>query len=79
MTMDTLKLYELIFTQINQLGWTLLIAYIARLAQQYFMHRLDITGHGVFELLDATEPGTSAGPTAIGFPRAPQEPAADEA
>ena len=49
---------------------------IARLAQQYLMHRLDITGHGVFESLDATEPGTSAGPNAIGFQRAPQEPAA---
>lgn len=83
---ETLKLYEMLFVQINTLGWTLLLAYVARLAQQYLVHRLTVMQHGVFESIgdcscepiDATAPGTSAGTNAIGFHRGGEEDAEDE-
>jgi hypothetical protein len=86
-SVDTLKLYELLFQQVNTLGWTLLLAYVARLAQQYLMHRLTVLQHGVFEAIgdcactptDATSPGTSTGTNAIGFQRTAAEPDTDVA
>jgi hypothetical protein len=86
MSPDALKMYELLLAQINALGWTLLLAYVAKLTQQYLMHRLTVLQHGVFEAVgdcdcapaDATERGTSAGTNAIGFHHGTDEAPDDE-
>lgn len=89
LTPDALKLYDLLATQINTLGWTCLLAYVARLTQQYLMHRLTVLQHGILEAVsdcgcmphtdtDATAPGSSTGTNAIGFHHAAEEPAEDE-